>query len=99
MALVDILARISSNLPHAWEGDVREPLYTFSVAGETFGFFACSIRQNVEIALVSDPMNDVYGWVVYNIASVVMLLTLRFIRNAVSGSDGSGSCRHGVLDI
>ena len=33
----------SVNLPHAWQGDIREPLFVFSLLGETYGFYFCSI--------------------------------------------------------
>ena len=46
-----IIAR--QNLPHAWKGDVREPIFTFSLGGDhLYGFYFFSIVQNIEIALV-----------------------------------------------
>ncbi|CAB9504739.1 long-chain-alcohol O-fatty-acyltransferase [Seminavis robusta] len=40
-----------SNLPHSWEGDVRNPLFTFSLVGETYGFYLNNVVQNVEVLL------------------------------------------------
>ncbi|CAB9507618.1 long-chain-alcohol O-fatty-acyltransferase [Seminavis robusta] len=37
-----------SSLPHSWEGDVRNPLFTFSLSGETYGFYLNNFLQNIE---------------------------------------------------
>ena len=47
---------IARDLPHSWKGDVRQPLFTFSLGSgddvDLFGFYFTSIVQNVECAVV-----------------------------------------------
>ena len=59
MAIIDDLrllwelpTSLADDLPHAWNGDIRQPLFTFSLGGNIYGFFFTSILQNFECAIV-----------------------------------------------
>ena len=57
-----------ANLPHSWVGDIRDPVFTVSFEGCTYGVFAASVRQNVEIALLLGAtafMAVAVSWVLY----------------------------------
>lgn len=62
------------NLPHTWEGDIREPLFTFSVGGDTrYGFYLNNIVQNAEVALVlgsSVVLATVLSWILFTFVIV-----------------------------